>query len=62
MDGKVRIKTTTPNTSRIGSTWKLQLMTTNFTEWIKDRAHHSLFFDGSSKGNPRTIDVGGVIC
>jgi hypothetical protein len=55
------INTAACNFVHIGSAWQLQLSASNFPHWIKDQAHHSLCFDGASKGNLGATGAGGVL-
>jgi ribonuclease HI len=41
--------------------WEIRLDPSNFTNRCKSLQRHSLFFDGSSKGNPDEAGRGGVI-
>jgi hypothetical protein len=41
--------------------WEIKLDSSNFTNWHKSLQRNSLFFDGSSKGNPSEAHRGGVI-
>jgi hypothetical protein len=41
--------------------WKIRKSETDFQDWLKTQARHSLFFDGAAKGNPGKASAGGVV-
>ena len=41
--------------------WEIRLDKSQFGNWLKERKVFKLFFDGTSKGNPRMTGGGGII-
>jgi len=41
--------------------WQIRKSESDFQDWIKTQARHSLFFDGAAKGNPGKVGAGGVV-
>jgi ribonuclease HI len=41
--------------------WQIRKSETDFQDWLKTQARHSLFFDGAAKGNPGKAGAGGVV-